>query len=323
MEKLSLDKQYYLFKNLSDLFSSGFTIKESLQFLSEVGGRQLTVKKIANKLGEGNSFSDSIVGLIHNDFYNQIMISEKYGDLSSCLVELSQFIEVKLKNKSKIKDLLFYPIVLVIILIGIVYAINAFVLPQLSSINSMQHYDLIWLYIFLFFIFFGILIVFVMYKRLPLLRKRDIISRIPFIGKIYKAYMGYILSLELKMLIQNGIDLKNILRILKDFKPNTVMYKLGKKAQYLADHGEDIGKLTKMYSFIPAEFNGFFHHGSKVSDILIKLEAFSLIKFDEMNRRSNQLINLIQPLLFLFIGICIVLAYLVILMPIYSSLKGI
>ncbi|CAI2666332.1 type II secretion system F family protein [Apilactobacillus kunkeei] len=323
MEKLSLDKQYYLFKNLSDLFSAGFTIKESLQFLSEVGGRQSTVKKIANKLSEGNSFSDSIVGLVHNDFYNQIMISEKYGDLSSCLAELSHFIEVKLENKSKIKDLLFYPIILVIILIGIVYAINSFVLPQLGSINYMQHYDLGWLYIILFCMFMGTLIVSVMYKRLPLLRKRDVISGIPFIGKIYTAYMGYILSLELKMLIQNGIDLKNILSILKDFKPNTIMYLLGEKARRLADHGEDVGQLTKMYSFIPVEFNGFFHHGSKVSEILIKLDAFSQIKFEEMNRRSNQLINLIQPLLFLFIGICIVLAYLVVLMPIYSSLKGI
>lgn len=194
MEKLSLNKQYYLFKNLSDLFSAGFTIKESLQFLSEVGGRQSTIKKIANKLSEGNSFSDSIVGLVHNDFYNQIMISEKYGDLSSCLAELSHFIEVKLENKSKIKDLLFYPIILVIILIGIVYAINSFVLPQLSSINYMQHYDLGWLYIILFCMFMGTLIVSVMYKRLPLLRKRDVISRIPFIGKIYTAYMGYILD---------------------------------------------------------------------------------------------------------------------------------
>ncbi|MCL8496369.1 type II secretion system F family protein, partial [Apilactobacillus sp. F1] len=166
-----MNKQYYLFKNLSDLFSAGFTIKESLQFLSQVGGRQSTIKKIANKLSEGSSFSDSIVGLVHNDFYNQIMISEKYGDLSSCLAELSHFIEVKLKNKSKIKDLLFYPIVLVIILIGIVYAINAFVLPQLSSINSMQHYDLGWLYIILLCMLMGILIVSVMYKRLPLLRK--------------------------------------------------------------------------------------------------------------------------------------------------------
>ncbi len=322
MEKLSLNKQYYLFKNLSDLFSSGFTIKESLQFLSEVGGRQSTIKKIAHKLSEGNSFSDSIVGLVHNDFYNQIMISEKYGDLSSCLAELSHFIEVKLKNKSKIKDLLFYPIVLVIILIGIVYAINAFVLPQLSSINSMQHYNLGWLYILTFSLLVGITIGVIMYKRLPLLRKRDVISRIPFIGKIYRAYMGYILSLELKMLIRNGIDLKNILNILKDFKSNTIMYLLGEKARHLANRGEDVGKLTEMYAFVPSEFNGFFHRGSKVSEILVKLEAFSQIKFEEMNRRSNQLINLIQPLLFLFIGICIVLAYLVVLMPIYSSLKG-
>ncbi|MCL8496152.1 hypothetical protein M9195_06675 [Apilactobacillus sp. F1] len=82
------------------------------------------------------------------------------------------------------------------------------------------------------------------------------------------------MSLELKMLIQNGIDLKNILIILKDFKPNTIMYLLGEKARRLADHGEDVGQLTKMYSFIPVEFNGFFHHGSKVSEILIKLDAF-------------------------------------------------
>lgn len=323
MKKLSLNKQYYLFKNLSDLFNAGFTIKESLQFLSEVGNRQSTIKKISNNLSEGNTFSNSIAGLVHNEFYNQIMISEKYGDLSSCLSALSCFIEVKLKNKSKIKDLLFYPIILVIILLGIVYVINTFVLPQLSSINSMQHYNLGWLYSLLLFIFAGIIIVAVMYKRLPLLRKRDVIARIPFIGKIYKAYMGYILSLELKMLIQNGIDLKNILNILKDFKTNTIMYLLGEKARQLANRGEDVDKLTKMYSFVPSEFNGFFHHGSKVSEILIKLEVFSQIKFEEMNRRSNQLINLIQPLLFLFIGICIVLAYLVVLMPIYSSLKGI
>lgn len=323
MKKLSLNSQYYLFKNLSDLFISGFSIKDSLYFLSEIDSNKPYIEFMTSKLSKGYSFSTSISGIVNNDFYNQIMISEKYGDLTYCLNEISAFIEIRLKNHSKIKDLLFYPVVLIIILIAIAFAISEFVLPQLNSINYTQKYDFKWIYLTLFLILIIITILFLFYKRLPLLRKRDVISRIPLVGNVYKAYIAYILSLELKMLIRNGIDLKSILHILEEFKPNTIMYLLGQQARDLALKGDDLSILVKKYAFVPTEFIGFFNRGTKMSEVLIKLEVFAQIKFDEMNRRANQLINLIQPLLFLIIGICIIAAYLVVLMPIYSSLRGI
>lgn len=323
MKKLNLKRQYVLFKLMSDLLNAGYNLKQVIQFIKEMDNCVKEYDYIENQLLSGKSFSDSVDGLINAEFVNQIMISERYGNLAKCLSELSKFIQRRIQNESKIKEVLCYPIVLIMMLIFTVFAINELVLPQLNNVSTINQYDFSMLYVFVGIVIITLLGLAYFYNKLSILEKRNYICRIPFIGRIYQSYIAYVLSMELSMLLSSGMELIQVVRILKTFKKNTLLNVLGIELSKCAKVGEEVTKLINKYRFLPSEYNSFFTSGKTINDIQDELIIFSKIKFSDMNKQVNRLINMIQPILFLIIGVCIIVAYLLVLAPIYSSLKGI
>lgn len=323
MKKIKLNEQYFIIKNLSDLLAAGFSIKQSLQLLKSLTNHHKTINDICIQLSNGGSFSSSIKPYVDKDIYNQLIISEKHGDIIGCLKEVSQFIDLRLSQKRKIKDLLFYPILLVLVLLIVIILINNVILPQLGDMVTVNQYDLSTMYWFILFIGVLILICVIYYYNCSPLQKRNLIAKMPLIGPIYKSYMGYFLSMQLKLMITNGRDFKDILLLLTNLNSKTLLYELGEALKVTAEQGGDFNDLIDQYAFIPFEFHNFFQQGNSMENILKNLQAFSKIKFAELMRSTNRLTNLLQPLLFLIIGVVIIIAYMGVLIPIYSSLKGI
>lgn len=323
MKKLTLKRQYVFFKLMSDLLNSGYNLKQSILFIREMDNDVNAYNYIEDQLITGRSFSDSVYGLVNDEFVNQIMISERYGNLAQCLSDLSKFIQHRIQNESKIKEVLCYPIILIMMLAFTVFAINELVLPQLNTVSTINQYDFSMIYCFIALVVLVLAGITYFYNRLSLLEKRNYICRIPFIGNVYRSYIAYFLSLQLSMLLSSGMELIQIVHVLKTFKRNTLLNALGNELSRCANLGDEVTKLINKYRFLPIEYNSFFSSGKEVDDIKDELNIFSKIKFTEMNKQVNRLINMIQPILFLIIGICIIVAYLLVLAPIYSSLKGI
>jgi competence protein ComGB len=323
MKKMKLNEQYFIIKNLSDLLLAGFNIKQSLHFLKSLNNYSETINAMCLCLANGNTLSESVKPYFNKDIYNQIVISEKHGDIICCLKEISQFIELRLQQQRKIRDLLFYPLLLIAVLCGVIVLINKVILPQLGDMVTINHYDLSTMYKCLLFIGVLMLIIISYYFHCSPLQKRNLIAKMPLIGPIYRSYIGYFLSMQLKLMITNGRDFKDILVLLADLNSNTLLYALGEKLQMIAQNGGEFNELINEYAFIPIEFHNFFQQGNSIDNILKNLQAFSKIKFAELVRTTNHLTNLVQPLLFLIIGIVIITAYMGVLIPIYSSLKGI
>lgn len=51
------------------------------------------------------------------------------------------------------------------------------------------------------------------------------------------------------------------------------------------------------------------------------MAAYAKLMFEEIINRTNRLIGLIQPAMFLIIGVTIVFTYFQLLLPIYDSVK--
>lgn len=321
MKKLSLNRQYYLFKNLSDMFRAGFNVKQAFQFLKDLNNDNL-IKNMEDKLVDGYELSSVLEKYIENDFYNQIKISEQHGDVTNCLVEISKFIEIKIRNKRKIHDVLFYPIFLLMILILAIVAIDQIVLPQLGTTSGVHEYLFKKIYLCLFVLIIFGLAFGLIYFRLSLLKRRNFIAKLPIIGNVYKSYMAYFLSMQLHLMLSNGMENREIVQILREFKSGTILAELGIELRKAANSGKNMVQIANKYDFVPNEFITFFKRGSQTDELSRNLNAFKNIKFDEMMRKINRLINLVQPILFLLVGLGIVIAYMSVLMPIYNSLKG-
>lgn len=321
--RLKGPEQQLLFKTLSELLDSGFNLKESLIFIKQTTIKENIIDDVLSKLEQGYHFSNSIRKYIDGEFYNQIYISEKNGNLISCLKEINKYISIKNKQNKKIQEVLMYPLFLILMLLMALIGINKVIVPQIGAIGRVEKYDLSYLYFLILLIFVFLLLIFIYYKSLSFLKRKEFLIKIPFIGKIYQYYMGYYLSYNLYLMLSNGIDIKNILFIMNSFDKSTIIYSLSNEIKKELENGMNYTKLIQKYNFIPKEFILFLSQGNSKGKIINNLFMFSRLQFEDMINKSNRLINLVQPILFLLIGIGIILGYLSILMPIYNSLRGI
>lgn len=73
---------------------------------------------------------------------------------------------------------------------------------------------------------------------------------------------------------------------------------------------------------LPNELNLIFTLGGGESVIAKDLLLLSELKYEATQAGIKKLLNLVQPILFGLIAIFILIAYLMILMPVYGMMKG-
>ena len=97
----------------------------------------MIMEKIAEDVESGTSLSESF--LIHDDVFNEqeigmVQSGEASGQLTNVLENLASDAEKAHDIKSKIKNAMLYPIVIVLLLIAVVAAMMIFVIPMLKTL---------------------------------------------------------------------------------------------------------------------------------------------------------------------------------------------
>lgn len=91
------------------------------------------LKKLNQNLSQGKDFPQAIHPYLNNSLNFQIDMANRYGKLETVLLQLADFAEKNLEQENKIKQILKYPLILVILLFLIAVAVKIFLLPILSS----------------------------------------------------------------------------------------------------------------------------------------------------------------------------------------------
>lgn len=324
--KLSTNNQITLFTSIHDFLKNGFTLKEAFSFCSTVHPElEDAITVIKRSLSNGNSFADGIKTLVNFRTYCQIKIAEYHGDLVKTLGSVSKFLKIKQQQKNKLTELMVYPIFLLILLVGIVITIHLLVTPQFQNLSSGQtehHYGL-WLLISL------LPIAIVIYGFWKYWRNQNQIWRInhelkiPVIGKIYQAYCAYYLSSNLALMMKCGMDLQQIVKFMMNFKSNPLILKFSQDVKQVINQGNNLRCLKSKYHFLPKQMMMLIDNGDTTNVLAQKLNAYSKLEFKSMVKQSTRLISMLQPIMFLIIGLLIVGTYLSMLLPMYSSIRGI
>ncbi|GAY73160.1 type II secretion system F family protein [Lentilactobacillus kosonis] len=326
-DRWSIKVKTQFFKSVGTLICSGFSLNHALLFISETEP-QLTraIEKITANLANGESFAGSVRQFLDIETYQQILVAEKHGQLSTTLKELAKFFDARERQAKKIQELLAYPIFLIAILTLIVIGIKVIIMPSVSDItNTGSHASsrnlFGWLIILVGIVVFGMIVVFIRKKNN--LQRITILVKLPIMGKVVRAYLNYYLSGNLAVLLKNGLSIKKIIELLHTFDQQSLLYSLGASLNRDLVGGTDIIVVASQYQFISREMINFLNSGMTTPQVAQSMSAYSQNCFAEFANQIDRLINLVQPVMFCVIGIAIVASYFQLLMPIYDSLKEI
>ncbi|MHA8262791.1 type II secretion system F family protein [Lactobacillaceae bacterium Melli_B3] len=323
-KRLSIKVQSSFLASLNSLLRNGFSIKEAMNLMNQLQPKAEFMTTILKRLNDGHSFAHSIDGYFASNLVNQVMIAEQHGQLQATLREVQRFILAQAKYQEKLKAILLYPLFLIFLLTILIVGIKVFVTPQLKVMGSPQSksnsLDLKW-WLLCSMVIIGCVVICLWYRQLSRVQRMEWLARLPLIGSIVQDYYAYYLASNVSLLLASGLEAKSIAHLLRQFPTNSIFYTLGGELAEVVQSQGSIKQLIKRHSFIPNETILFFGHGDSIIEIGKKLNGYAQMVFDQMWTRSQRLIAIVQPLIFIIIGAVIVMTYLQMLLPMYDTLS--
>ncbi len=328
VKRWKMATQAEFFNTLANLLKSGFSLTAALKFMAETDNHlKKGVVQIMTSLETGSDFSQAVRPLIDTQAYYQLMIAETHGQLENVLRELATFNRLKMKQVQKIKSMMVYPLFLGGILLILMIVIHFFIMPQIAgllpNISEGQKSGIspvVWVTL----VSGGSMLLgmgcYWFCHQTPLV-KAGILVRLPLVGHIFQRYIAYYLASNLATLLRNGLSPKEIFKVLSAQHRNSLIFALGQRLNSALIKGSSLKRIVTANKFIPREIVTFMSSGETVPEMANSMAAYAKLMFEEIINRTNRLIGLIQPAMFLIIGVTIVFTYFQLLLPIYDSVK--
>ncbi|AZZ61734.1 type II secretion system protein F [Oenococcus sp. UCMA 16435] len=313
---------------LGQLIQSGYSINQATKFIQQISHDNVWIKDLNLDLAKGKNFALAIKPYLNSSLNFQIGMANRYGNLEKILLQLADFSEKCLKQENKIKQILRYPIVLVILLIGIAIAVKIFLLPILSSWSDQQPIDPVDEYFWpkVFGIMLLILLFFFYrwksFKKISKLRQLAFYTKIPLFGKTLNHLINYQFSLQLSMLTASGLQISQIAKDITKNHGRSIESDFAAKLVEMLESGQSFSDYFHELSFLDPTINIYFQQGADKELLNRNLQIYSKISYEKFLTSVDHLIGLIQPLSFVIVGMGIVLLYLSMLMPMYQTLGG-
>lgn len=327
-QKLRRDKQAQFFTMLGRLIQNGYSINESINFMSTIWLKEKWIKAIKTGLQKGSSFSSVITPYIDDGSVFQISMAQRYGKISDALLVLAKFSENQSKQLKKIKQVIRYPIALVVLLICLMLGIVFYIYPMMSNIvdvkdSILNNEHLKWS------VGVGTIGLFVLgivgpifLWRIPRIQALRVMMKIPLVGPIVSNVVNYQFSFQLGMLLSSGLEIGDLVNQVLSGEDKGIRYEIAKKIYKEKEQGSPIDVSLSRLHLIDPIIILFFQQGKEKSYVARDLLQFSKITYEDLLKNVNRVINLIQPIIFIFVGACVVLMYIALLSPMYKTIGG-
>ena len=208
-------------------------------------------------------------------------------------------------------------------LVLIMMGLRNYLLPQLSSQNFatqlIGHLPTIFLLTVLMLLGLtgAIYLVFKGQKRIPVY---SFLARFPFIGSFVRIYLTAYYAREWGNMIGQGLELSQIFQIMQEQR-SVLFQEIGQDLGQALQNGQEFSDKIASYPFFKKELSLIIEYGEVKSKLGSELEIYALKTWEEFFSRVNRTMNLIQPLVFVFVALMIVLLYAAMLLPLYQNME--
>ncbi len=324
-KKLATAKQKKIITLFNNLFSSGFHLVEITSFL----GRSALLEKdyvaqMHQGLSQGKSFSEMMESLgFSSVIVTQLSLAEVHGNLHLSLGKIEEYLDNLSKVKKKLIEVATYPLILLGFLLLIMLGLRNYLLPQLDSSNIATQIIGNLPQIFLGLVLvcaLSLILALTFYKRSSKMRVFSMLARIPFLGIFVQTYLTAYYAREWGNMISQGMELTQIFQIMQE-QGSQLFKEIGQDLAQALQNGREFSQTIATYPFFKKELSLIIEYGEVKSKLGSELEIYAEKTWEAFFTRVNRTMNLVQPLVFIFVALIIVLLYAAMLMPMYQNME--
>lgn len=328
-------------QELGDLLENGFTLYEGIEFSLIHGKKKYRdgIREALDLLKDGHTFRDFLEWLnFEEELVGLVSYGEKHGQLSKSLQDGGKIWLKKSEDRAKLKNLLYYPIFLLVFTFALLQAFTNYLLPKFSEmyqgvgqesniflklsvllatfINNLPLIIILLLTIFM-------LIYHYFLKKLSKINQELLMIKIPLLRTFRRLSTTYYFSMQLGSLLKGGVSIIDALTIMSQQDPKKLVREIAHQMIERLQEGDTLDSICGDIKIYMRDFERVVSHGQKNSLLGEELLYYSRMLLNEMEMQTEKYIKVVQPLMFGIVAILVILLYLAILMPMISLMNTI
>lgn len=319
---------------LAKLMSEGYLFPAALHLLLPVHTSETeeAAAGVHTVLSGGGTAAETLQLLgFRRDVLFSAEIAECHGRLAESLGLIAAGFDRTEKLRKKFTSVLVYPVSLLLFTFVLFSLFRTRYIPELhkliASVGSTESTSAVPVQLLkLPDVFLGLLllmavsvtILLVWQKKRPAEDRAATWLKIPLVGRVLRMYWSYSFSRELGTLLHSGISLQEALTFLKTQEHDQMIQLIAGTIRAEVMTGQPLSVAVGFYEYFPHDFQSFIAHGEAAGHLGKELLLYSEVLLERLERQLAQGMRFIQPLFFLVIALCIIGAYLAILLPMYN-----
>lgn len=327
-------------RQFATLLASQVPLGDSLRTLSQQIDRPVlreVVGEISADIESGFSLSQALgrhPGVFSEFYVNMVKAAEVTGRLSEVLDFLADYLEKQSILVGKIRNALVYPAFIIILFVGVVFVMLTMVIPQITPIFEETNVALPaitqfligagsflagWWWTLLLAAGGGLLLL-ADYARTREGKAifNELSLRLPIVGKLFRKLYISRFAESARVLIQGGLTIPQAIEISSRTIGNTVYSEVLHNAAQSIRKGQLLSQALRGSEHFPPLVSQLIAVGEatgRLEQLLLKVSQFYSRQVEDA---VANLVELIQPILLVVIGVIIAGLFASILLPLYS-----
>lgn len=328
---------------LANMLNSGLSIISSLDTLQkQCENKKLNeiIGRVSRSVEAGESFSQAIAKhprVFPKLFVSMVKAAEASGGLGEVLNRYAEFAETQADLQRKIKEALYYPIILIAAATGVILFVVTVLIPKFVEIFNRAKISLPLPTIILYGIgtairqFWYVIILSAVLIVLGLRRylktetgkfRFDRVSlKLPILGPVVRKTCISRFARTLSTLVGSGVPILESLDIVGDVVNNQVLCRVIKQMRQSVEKGERLAETLKVSEEFPPDAVQMISVGEESGNLVKMLNKISDFYDRAAGYGIKKLITSLEPILLLVMGVIVAFTMASMLLPVFNMVK--
>lgn len=338
--KMNSSEMVLFTRQLAIMLGSGITIEESLRgVLEETDKKNIkqVISTLRSSVREGQMFAtslDQFPKIFNNMYRATVRAGESSGNLDTVLEQLADYSEKQQNIRKKLQQATIYPLVMLIVCLGIVSFLLVYVVPQLVSVFSQQHQSLPLVTIIVIglsdwlqsygLISLGILALLITYFKWQMRKESfkvkvdTFMLKLPVIGRTIRIVNTARYARTFGILFSAGLPVLDSMRASANVVSSLpIKYRLNQATKAVKE-GISIHKALKATGVFPPMSLHLIASGEVSGQLNKMLSKSATVQDMEVEGLINTVMALFEPAITIFMGLIIGTVVIAVLLPVFN-----
>ncbi len=325
-------------RQMATLLRAGIPLAEALGALVDQATNvrlKAPLSEVRTAVNEGSSLADALAK--HPRIFDELFVSmvragEVAGNLDEVLARLADFLEGAQKLKSKVQSAMIYPLVMVVVTVGIIGVLMVKVIPEITSMFNQQGKTLPintrmliassgfmghhWKALLLGLI--AGIFAFVKWKGSKDGKQtwHRFVLKLPVVGQLVRTINVSRFARTLGTMLESGVPMLRALDTSKQIVANVILQAAIEDAKRAVTEGESLAQTLKKSGQFPPTMIHMTAVGERAGQLEQMLERVATTFESEVDVKLGRLTALLEPLILVVMGGVVAFIVFSILQPI-------